>query len=290
MTTINIIDPHLHLFDLALGNYGWLRDSNPPHWQDKPLIAKNFDQSHLELSLPLNLMGFVHIEAGFDNSCGERELNWLKETVSMPHKAIGVIDLTLPPADFKSRLSKMRQIDNFVGVRHILDEDALSILRHKSCSANFAELAKFHLIFECQYPVGDLESSQQVYELTSQYPDVTVILNHAGFPPEHTDSDNWTVWAQQLGKLATLKNIVVKCSGWEMTNRQYQQDWQQAVLMYCLQAFGEHRVMIASNFPLTLFSTSYQAYWHSMVELIEKIDTKLVKTLCYDNARQWYKL
>ena len=75
-----------------------------------------------------------------------------------------------------------------------------------------------------------------------------------------------------------------------MTNRQYQQDWQQAVLSHCLRAFGEHRVMIASNFPLTLFSTSYQAYWHSLVELIEKIDTKLVKTLCYDNARQWYKL
>ena len=65
---MDILDPHLHLFNLKSGDYHWLSPDNPPFWSDKAVIAKNFNESHLLLSTPFNLKGFVHIEAGFDNA------------------------------------------------------------------------------------------------------------------------------------------------------------------------------------------------------------------------------
>ena len=77
--TINIIDPHIHLFDLSQGDYHWLKSQNPPSWPDKVIIERNFDLDDLTNSLAINLTndgdyndeligevslsGFVHIEA-----------------------------------------------------------------------------------------------------------------------------------------------------------------------------------------------------------------------------------
>ena len=64
---LKLIDPHLPFFDLTKGDYHWLKPTNPPFWSDKPLIAKNFNQKDLQVSQGLELSGYVHIEAGYDN-------------------------------------------------------------------------------------------------------------------------------------------------------------------------------------------------------------------------------
>ncbi len=43
VNSLKIIDPHIHLIDLAKGQYHWLKPQNPPHWPDKHLIEKNVD-------------------------------------------------------------------------------------------------------------------------------------------------------------------------------------------------------------------------------------------------------
>ncbi|HCM48032.1 MAG TPA: hypothetical protein DIS98_11195, partial [Colwellia sp.] len=68
--TINIIDPHLHLFSHSRGDYHWLKSENPPFWPDKHLLQQNFYIEDLNKALvneEIKLKGFVHIEAGFDN-------------------------------------------------------------------------------------------------------------------------------------------------------------------------------------------------------------------------------
>lgn len=47
---MKFIDPHIHLFNLALGQYQWLKPENPPFWPDKNIINNNFTESDLSTS------------------------------------------------------------------------------------------------------------------------------------------------------------------------------------------------------------------------------------------------
>ncbi|WP_315980654.1 amidohydrolase family protein [Aliamphritea spongicola] len=53
----------------------------------------------------------------------------------------------------------------------------------------------------------------------------------------------------------------VKASGWEMQDRTFQPDQVSETVNILLEVFGERRVMLASNFPLCLFSREYAELW-----------------------------
>ncbi|MFT5708807.1 MAG: L-fuconolactonase, partial [Oceanospirillaceae bacterium] len=118
---MKIIDPHLHLFDLDLGQYSWLKTKNPPYWPDKNIINKNFAPIDLTLEPPFEHAGFIHIEAGFDNIAPWREVQWLESIVTGRFKTIANIDLTLPATDFLALIKRLTQQSSVIGFRHILD-------------------------------------------------------------------------------------------------------------------------------------------------------------------------
>jgi len=87
-----------------------------------------------------------------------------------------------------------------------------------------------------------------------------------------------------LSKLAKC-NSAIKCSGWEMLSRDYQFEYQRKVVSACAEVFGVDRVMLASNFPLCLFSKNYDEFWQTSID----IDEKQKQAFVYDNARSWYQ-
>ena len=91
--------------------------------------------------------------------------------------------------------------------------------------------------------------------------EIKLVINHAGCPPENINCRAWKNWQQSLQSLSHLENISIKCSGFEMINRDYSPTWQQLVINQCLKTFGLDRTMLASNFPLCLFTGSYQKSW-----------------------------
>ena len=78
-----------------------------------------------------------------------------------------------------------------------------------------------------------------------------------------------------------------------MTVRNYQTDWLNENLSLIFATFGVKKVMLASNFPLCLFShDNYQAYWQSILssDFFQGLTTQEKSALCYDNALQWYSM
>ncbi|MCC5853606.1 MAG: amidohydrolase, partial [Alkalimonas sp.] len=61
---LDIIDPHLHVWQLSAGDYHWLRPNNTPHWPEKAVLQQDFLPANLALQSPFRLLGAVHIEAG----------------------------------------------------------------------------------------------------------------------------------------------------------------------------------------------------------------------------------
>lgn len=300
---IKIIDPHLHLFDLKQGEYHWLKADTPPLWPDKPLINKSFNEKDLALKAPLSLTGFVHIEAGFDNAQAWRELSYLQESCQLPFTAIASIDLTLETTNFTNQLNQLLDYTSFCGVRHILDDQALSLLNCKQVQENIHTLnnlankchTKRHFIFEVQLPLDDNPSVNSLCDVISHNKNLTFMINHAGFPSQNLESNSWDNWRVNLTQLSLFDNTAIKCSGWEMIDRQYthQRDWLNMNLESCFNAFGTHRMMLASNFPLCLFTHSnYDAYWQSLLNtpFMQAKNEQEKSALCYHNALKYYGL
>lgn len=292
---MKIIDPHLHLFDLNKGSYQWLRSENPPFWSDKSLITKNFSEHELALTAPLSLAGFVHIEAGYDNQQPWREIAWLESSCNLPFRSIALLDITQPKALFTQQLKKLIVYQSVVGIRYMLDDDALAILNHKNSQDNLATLAANKLSFEVQMPLVNTAAVERLIEIIALTPSLMLCINHAGWPVLTHEKQG--CWLQNLKRLASFQNVFIKCSGFEMIARDYSVTWQQEIIKQCIENFGVERVMLASNFPLTLFRASYQDTWLTYTQLN---NTKIANTelsynseqlqqLCFTNAQRFYK-
>jgi L-fuconolactonase len=282
---IKIIDPHLHLFDLNLGEYGWLNPQNPPHWHDKQKIARNYDEQDLILAKDMSLAGFVHIEAGFDNHQPWREIDWLESVCRLPFKSIACTDLT--STNFANNLKKLVQRPSVVGVRHILDDDALSILTHPHTSKQFSLLNELGFNFEAQLSLTNTPAIEALLSLAQNHKNMAIIINHGGWPPQKATAD-FAVWKNNLKGLSTCPNVAIKLSAWEMTKRNWLITTASEILDIALSCFGSNRVMLASNFPLCTLSHSYSHLWQSYHHDL-RIGADLFTQLSFTNAARWYK-
>ncbi|NCP66167.1 MAG: amidohydrolase [Paraglaciecola sp.] len=285
--TYSIIDPHLHFFALKQGKYAWLAANNAPMWPDKHVIAKEWYESDLMLPRGFNLCGFVHIEAGFDNLQTWREIDWLAQYCHLPFRSIACA--TLDSREFPRQIEQLAERSSVVGIRHILDSQARSILTHPLSAGHFALLNSLQWIFEAQLSCHDIEAVQALRRLASGNSKVCVIINHAGWPPDVDDQPRWQAWKQQLAELAKLPNLAIKLSGWEMVNRQWTAEQLYKVTATCLEIFGERRVMLASNFPVCELSMPYALLWQRYhLTLAQRL--ACLPLMMYDNAKQWYRL
>jgi len=296
---MKIIDPHIHLFNIEQGDYHWLKPDNPPFWLNKSLINKTFNESELALNAPLQLVSFVHIEAGFDNNKPWRELAMLEQSCKKPFRAIATVDLTTSSQHFNNTIEKLLLLSCFIGVRHILDEQALNLLTDAQVLKNFKNLNSFtkeqnkKLIFETQLPLAEHEPIKALCNVINDNPNITFIINHAGFPPADRQSIEWQYWQSNLVKLSKFDHVVIKCSGWEMVDRNYQLSWFNESMSLILNIFDVNKVMLASNFPLCLFSkNNYQDYWQSLIdsEFFQGLNEQEKNALCYGNALKWYSI
>lgn len=283
---MKFIDPHVHFFDRAKGEYHWLCADHPPWWPDKALIARDFSPEDILSKLPKHMtcLGFVHIEAGFDNAQPWREIAWLESTIIQPFRSIACIDLTIAPSEFEKQLSTLTTFQSVVGVRHILNEVCDVILNAPNTQKNLALLETYGLIFEAQFDANCNNSSEAIITCFSRFPRLCLVLNHGGFPPASAG----LTWQENMRKLSKLSQVNVKVSGWEMTDRAFALKWIETHLQTLLGIFSTSRLMMASNFPLCLFQLSYADFWQRYESL--PLNSKIRNALFFENAQRIYQL
>jgi L-fuconolactonase len=283
---MKIIDPHIHFFDVILGDYGWLKQDSQPYWPDKNMINRSFAQDDLALNLPLSLAGFVHIEAGFDNKRPWREIKWLEQTVTLPFRSIASADITLSPEEFTELITKLCHYKSVVGIRHIFDEGAVDILSNVNALTNLQYLAAQQLIFETQIFGCDDLSVDLYCEMAREIPTLSLVLGHAAFCPQ--DKAGRSKWIHNIQNVANCTNVSIKASGWEMISRSYTQHYVDDVVSQLLNCFGENRVMLGSNFPLSTFSKTYNELWTEYS--LNNLSIKTRNKLTFLNASSVYRI
>ena len=287
---MNIIDGHLHFFALEAGDYHWLKPDNPPYWHDKQAIALACDERSLKLSGGHTLAGYVHVEAGFDNERPWREIRYLEQRATLPFKSVASIDLC--NENTLSHIQTLAGFSSVAGLRHILDEQAASLLTHPKTKHALKRCSEFGMSFDAQLDVGDPNAVSALLRVLEALPTLSIIINHAGASLLSSAVTTTYIkqWRINMKALAACSRVAVKLSGWEMHCRKWH--WRSArnVVLEVVAIFGESRVMLASNFPLSKWRHSYQALWGQYDKMLANFTLEAQCNLLANNTARWYGL
>jgi predicted TIM-barrel fold metal-dependent hydrolase len=275
-----IIDPHLHFFNLLEGQYTWLQGANPPAWSNLDKIKQPISVAELIKSTDFELVGLVHIEAGFDNNQPVKELNWLaKHIKTIPYKAISFATINQPNNAFKLALQQLEHC-SLVGIRDITEGHDAERLLSPQCLDNLRHLSQLKLLFEAQFEVENLNITERLISYANQVSDLQIIINHTGL------AHNLANWTAAIELLAKQPNVAIKFSGFELLMLNSEQ--QSQCFKHILKHFGMQRVMFASNFPVCQININYNELWQHYRTLCD--DTIIWQHLSYKNAARLYQL
>ncbi len=275
-----IIDPHLHFFNFLEGQYTWLQGANPPAWSNLDKIKQPISVAELIKSTDFELVGLVHIEAGFDNNQPVKELNWLANHIkTIPYKAISFATINQPNNAFKLALQQLEHC-SLVGIRDITEGHDAKRLLSPHCLDNLQHLSQLKLHFEAQFEVENLNITERLISYANQVSDLQIIINHTGL------AHNLANWAAAIELLAKQPNVAIKFSGFELLMLNSEQ--QSQCFKHILKHFGMQRVMFASNFPVCQININYNELWQHYRTLCD--DTIIWQHLSYKNAARLYQL
>jgi predicted TIM-barrel fold metal-dependent hydrolase len=269
---LEIVDAHMHLWDLSRISYPWLTPPLPVGITgDVSSIARNYllDDYLRDVTAHdsrVRVTKVVHVEAGADPAASVAETRWL-QSIADAHgfpQAI-VAHAELEKTDVAGLLAQHAAHANVRGIRQILNwhpdpartYTLRDLLADESWHRGFALLSRHGLSFDLQiYPLQMPAAAR----LAARHPDTPIILNHTGMPLDK-DSAGIEAWRSGMRALAARPNVAVKVSGLAMLDWRWSRDSLRPFVLETLEIFGAERVMIASNFPTDrLFGTLASFY------------------------------
>jgi predicted TIM-barrel fold metal-dependent hydrolase len=294
-----MIDPHHHLWDLAHNRYPWLQEHllEPRLEDDVRPIAKDYLlKDYLADARNQNVVKSVHVETGWDPSDPVGETRWLQgiaDKHGFPHAIVARAMLDSP--NVEQVLEGHARHKNLRGIRHAVNwhpdtrktyVNRPDLIRTEAWRRGFGLLRRFGLSFDLQlYPAQMVGAAA----LAHAYPDVLIILNHAGMPVDR-DEDGLRLWRRGMQQLATADNVVVKISGLGTVDPKWTVESIRPFVLQTIEAFGVARSMFASNFPVDKLFSDFDTLYAAFHEITAGFSVEERRMLFHDNAARYYRL
>lgn len=296
-----IVDAHMHLWDLDKIRYPWLTPPLPVGITgDVRSIAKTYllDDYLRDAggdSGKVRVAKVVHVEAGAHSGDSLEETRWLQSVADQrgfPHALVAHAELNDPSVE--TLLAEHAGHHNARGIRQILNWHAdpkktytpRNLLEDGQWARGFALLRKYNLSFDLQIYPSQMPAAAH---LAGRHPDTLMILNHTGMPADR-DTAGIQAWRAGMQALAQQPNVMVKISGLAMLDWQWSTDSLRPFVLQTLDIFGVDRCMFASNFPVDRlfgsFARQYGAYQSLTASLSAAERAKLFAT----NAERIYRI
>ncbi|MFB4204733.1 hypothetical protein KBTX_03406 [wastewater metagenome] len=295
---MQVIDAHVHFWNLGLGNQPWLEHPEPNLLGDYRPMAHDYGPAGLRRdSDAIDLLGAVHIEADAVDPVKEtRWLAGLAEGGDPPLPSALVIGADLSRPDAARVIEEQLALSPRVrGVRQILNvhDDPLYdyVGRHYMSKPawrdNFRLLGRHGLSFDLQlYP----SQMPQAARLAGEHPDTRFLLNHAGMYVDRHGVPGWRAWRDGLRELARRDNVAIKLSGFGMLDHHWTTGSIRPLILEAIDAFGVGRCLFASNFPVDGLYARYADVWNAYADVVADASAAEKQALFADNARRLYRL
>jgi predicted TIM-barrel fold metal-dependent hydrolase len=298
---MQIVDPHMHLWNLETHRYPWL--SKPRSgWFTGPydLLARNHELADfLRAAGDIEVLKMVHVEAGHDPSDPVAESSWLQSIADdlssggRPNGIVAAADLSRP--DVEKTLEGHKAFPSVRGIRQILnfhespfyDFVGKHFMRDPAWQAGFKLLRKFGLSFDLQiYPSQMLEAA----DVAKRNPETTIILNHTGMFIDRDTVAGWRTWRDGMRALAACPNVMVKISGIGMIDHHWTVESIRPLVLETIDCFGIDRSMFASNFPVDGLYGSYPDLWRAYHACVAGLSDNEKQKLFRTNAEVAYRI
>jgi len=285
-----IVDPHHHLWDRSLYRQPWLRG------QSGVLGRDCLPADYLKATAGYDVIGTVHVEAGWDAGDPFAEIAWLDQLERPEWMAARyVANVALDAPDAETSLQRVAAHPRVVGVRDILSwhpdpQRSFAKDRHRMSSAawraGFAALDRSGLSFDLMISPWQMEEAQQ---LVADFPATRFAINHCGSPFDQSEG-GLAFWEQGLRGLVEFHNVSIKVSDVVA----YQPDWTAEsvtrIVRTCLEVFGPSRTMLASDHPVLDLGSSFAEAYGVFEAALEHCSSAEQRAVFAGNAGSFYRI
>ena len=274
-----VIDAHHHFWRYNTQDFGWIDDA-------MRVIRRDFLPIDLEKEIrAAGVDGVVSVQA----RQSLEETHWLLELAGQNPFIRGVVGwapLIAPDAD--KIVGELAANPKLRSLRHVLqgEPDERYMLRadfNRGLAAlQLHNLAYDILIFERHLP--------QSIELVDRHPEQVFVLDHVAKP--RIKDNLLEPWRKNIFELAKRENVYCKISGM-VTEADYTR-WTEAQLLpyvdTVLEAFGPQRLMLGSDWPVSLVACDYSRWVNLVRSWIKKLSAAEQKRILGDTAIEAYRL
>jgi predicted TIM-barrel fold metal-dependent hydrolase len=283
------IDTHVHFYDLENPQlrYDLLKPGAQHeiiediraikalrYWADDWLAETRF----------ANVVKSIHVQCAGGIEDPVEETRWLQafaDRLGHPHGIVAEVHLAQPDAE--SVIERHLEFPNVRGVREYRDDD---YLQDPDWQRGFSYLDK-HGLVSCVH--ARPETYADVKELATRHPNMTVCLDHAGFPRGRTP-EYFARWSSALAGLAEAPNVIVKISGLDICDPRWTLESVQPWVMTCIETFGPERTIFASNWPFGRLFASYPDVVDTWAALISDFTVDEQTAMFSRNAERYFRI
>ena len=175
------------------------------------------------------------------------------------------------------------------GIRQVLNPDPSLNRAVRDFMCDEACLARIGLLRRLGWSFDAQVYWQQMPSLAERHPDVVFVLDHAGSPAERTP-EGLARWEQGMRRLARCPNVVVKLSGYGMTDNRWAVDSIRPFVRGPFEWFGPERAMFGSNFPVDRLMADYDRLWDAYRTLVADLSPDEQTALLRGTAERVYRI
>ncbi|WP_144150172.1 amidohydrolase family protein [Paraburkholderia sp. BCC1885] len=297
---MQVIDPHIHLWDLKTHHYPWLANPGVSFVGD----ARDLKHDYLIGDLlreagPIEVLKVVHVEANHDPADPVEETRWLQQVAGeadsrgMPNGIVAAADLSA--ANAPQVLEAHAAFANMRGIRQILNvhENRLydyigrHLMHEPVWREHFALLRRYDFSFDLQLYPSQMEDA---VALARAHADTQFIVNHAGMFVDRNSVAGYRAWRDGMRQLAVCANVAVKLSGFAMFDHKWTVESLRPYVLETIDAFGVERAMFASNFPVDRQFGSYEDLWQAYASIVADASHAEKDALFRRNAERIYRI
>jgi predicted TIM-barrel fold metal-dependent hydrolase len=294
---MQVVDPHIHLWDLSTHHYPWLANPQTSFVGD----ARDLQHDYLLADLlrdaeDIEVLKLVHVDANHDPADPVEETRWLQSVADkdgMPNGIVAGADLSAENAE--QVLEAHAAFANTRGIRQILnvhrnklyDYVGRHYMREPQWRRHFALLRRFGMSFDLQLYPSQMEEAAQ---LAREHADTQFIVNHAGMFVDRDSTPGYRTWREGMRMLAACPNVAVKLSGFAMFDHDWTIESLRPYVHETIDTFGSDRAMFASNFPVDRLFGTYTALWNAYARIVGDASDSEKQALFVGNAQRIYRI